>query len=115
MSSTIGLRPSLIAPVLFLGPLYVLFLSGTLPLQRNWSFKSNLYPLFFGLIGLRNHLVVRKILDVAVIGRTENALEAPVTEEVVFRACILAVYHLAGCSQKRMIFLSPLWFGLGES
>lgn len=37
------------------------------------------------------------------------------TEEVVFRACILAVYHMSGASRMRMIFCSPLLFGLGES
>lgn len=42
-------------------------------------------------------------------------LKAPITEEGVFRACILAVYHLAGSSQYKMIFASPLWFGIGAS
>jgi len=39
--------------------------------------------------------------------------QAPITEEVVFRACVLTVYHLAGASRKKMIFLSPLVFGAG--
>ncbi len=42
-------------------------------------------------------------------------LQGPITEEVVFRACILAVYHMAGVSRKKMIFLSPLAFGVGKS
>lgn len=28
---------------------------------------------------------------------------------------MLSVYHMAGCSSKKLVFLSPLWFGLGES
>jgi hypothetical protein len=41
-------------------------------------------------------------------------MQAPITEEVVFRACVLTVYHLAQASKLRMIFLSPLLFGAGE-
>ena len=40
--------------------------------------------------------------------------QGPITEEVVFRACFLAVYHMAGVSRKKMIFLSPLAFGVGK-
>jgi len=41
--------------------------------------------------------------------------QAPITEEIVFRACVIAVYHMSGASTKRMIFLGPLSFGLGMS
>ena len=40
--------------------------------------------------------------------------QAPITEEIVFRACILSAYHLSGPSNLKMIFLAPLCFGLGE-
>lgn len=40
-------------------------------------------------------------------------MQAPITEEVVFRACVLVVYHLAHASRMRMIFLCPLLFGAG--
>lgn len=36
------------------------------------------------------------------------------TEEFVFRACTIAVYHMAGASRTKMIFLTPLLFGFGE-
>jgi hypothetical protein len=39
--------------------------------------------------------------------------QAPITEEIVFRACVLTVYHLADASRMKMIFLSPLVFGAG--
>jgi hypothetical protein len=42
-------------------------------------------------------------------------LQGPITEEIVFRGCILSVYHLASVSMKRMIFLSPLSFGAGAN
>lgn len=44
-----------------------------------------------------------------------HSLQGPITEEVVFRACILAVYHMAGSSRTKMIFLTPLAFGVGMS
>ncbi|KAI0779196.1 hypothetical protein BC629DRAFT_1523164 [Irpex lacteus] len=86
----------LIVFVLYAGPLYVCFLSGSLPFQASWSFKSDVAPIFTTWVGWRNYIV------------------APLTEEVVFRACILAIYHLAGVSSKKLIFLSPLWFGLAH-
>ncbi|KAI0090114.1 hypothetical protein BDY19DRAFT_888247 [Irpex rosettiformis] len=86
----------LIAPVLYAGPLYTSFLSSSLPFQQFWSFESNVKPIFSTWVGWRNCIV------------------APLTEEVVFRACVLAIYHLAGVSSKKLIFLSPLWFGLAH-
>ncbi|EDR01790.1 uncharacterized protein LACBIDRAFT_310467 [Laccaria bicolor S238N-H82] len=44
----------------------------------------------------------------------EEVLYAPITEEIVFRACILSVYHLSGASTLKMIFLAPLAFGLAH-
>ncbi|KAF9220520.1 Abi-domain-containing protein [Gyrodon lividus] len=88
-----NILPHLVTPVLFLGPLYGHFLLGTLPFQRNWSFQDNAVSLLFSLTGMRNYIV------------------APITEEIVFRACVLTVYHLAHASRMRMIFLSPLLFG----
>jgi hypothetical protein len=40
--------------------------------------------------------------------------KAPITEEIVFRSCVIGVMRLANCSWSSMIFLSPLWFGAGE-
>ncbi|KAI0760690.1 hypothetical protein C8Q74DRAFT_1387744 [Fomes fomentarius] len=88
--------PCLIAPVLYLGPLYAGYLTETLPLQRGWSFHRDALTMFTTWVGVRNYVV------------------APITEEIVFRACILAVYHMAGASLSKMIFLSPLWFGFAH-
>lgn len=51
--------PCLITPVLFLGPLYGSWLAGTLPLQRNWSWRWNALPVFLTWLGLRNYIFVR--------------------------------------------------------
>ncbi|KAG0701897.1 CAAX protease self-immunity-domain-containing protein [Suillus ampliporus] len=85
--------PLLITPLLYVGPLYVQFLEKTLPFQEDWNFQDDVLFRFLSIIGLRNYLV------------------APITEEIVFRACVLTVYHLAGASRKKMIFLSPVVFG----
>ncbi|KAN0087830.1 CAAX protease self-immunity domain containing protein [Tylopilus felleus] len=88
-----GILPFFITPLLYLGPLYAHFVRGTLPGQCNWSFQEDLLSFFFSVTGIRNYLV------------------APITEEVVFRACVLTVYHLAQVPRVRMIFLCPLLFG----
>ncbi|KAI0693525.1 hypothetical protein C8T65DRAFT_64049 [Cerioporus squamosus] len=88
--------PCLVAPVLYLGPLYADYLSEALPFQRHWSFRSSVLPMFSTWVGRRNYIV------------------GPITEEIVFRACMLSVYHMAGASRKKMIFLSPLWFGIAH-
>lgn len=85
--------PLVITPLLFSGPLYVQFLEKTLPFQENWGFEKHVVCRFLSIVGLRNYFV------------------APITEEIVFRACVLTIYYLAGASRKKMIFLSPLVFG----
>lgn len=85
--------PLLITPLLFSGPLYAQFLGKTLPFQKDWDFERDVMVRFLSIVGLRNYFV------------------APITEEIVFRACVLTVYHMADASRMRMIFLSPLVFG----
>ena len=53
------LLPCLIAPVLYLGPLYADFLAEELPFQKRFSIKTHLTPAFFTWVGARNHVVVR--------------------------------------------------------
>ncbi|TGZ83364.1 Abi-domain-containing protein [Ascodesmis nigricans] len=43
-----------------------------------------------------------------------NYVVAPITEEIVFRACIVPLQILAGRSSKVVIFVSPLYFGIGH-
>ncbi|KAF8493314.1 hypothetical protein JB92DRAFT_2999951 [Gautieria morchelliformis] len=88
--------PNLLIPLLYSGPLTAQFLSSTLPFQSCWSYKENLRPIFTTWIGLRNFIV------------------APITEEVVFRACLLAVADLSGTSLYHKLFITPLWFGVAH-
>ena len=87
--------PYFVAPILYLGPLYATFLDSKLPFQSRWSWGHDVLPVFNNLVSVRNYFF------------------GPITEELVFRGCVLAVYHLAGLSRNKMIFLSPLLFGLG--
>ncbi|KAL4264712.1 peptidase U48 family protein [Pleurotus pulmonarius] len=87
-----ALLPHLITPLLFLGPLYALYLDFSSPYPATGSFKDVL----FSWQGTRNYVV------------------APITEEIVFRACVLAVYNLSGASKTKMIMLAPLSFGVAH-
>jgi len=91
-----AILPCLIAPALFLGPLYVQFLDRLFPLQKAWSMKYSVVPYVCTWQGWRTVII------------------GPITEEVVFRACILAAYKMAGSSQWKMVYLSPLWFGVAH-
>ncbi|KAH7913367.1 CAAX protease self-immunity-domain-containing protein [Hygrophoropsis aurantiaca] len=89
----ISIYPLLVTPLLFLGPLYGRYLFQSLPLQQRWSFKTDVISFFFSIRGIRNYIL------------------APITEEIVFRACVISVYQSSGASKTRMIFLSPISFG----
>jgi len=95
------LKPSsllayVLVPILFAGPLLSRYLRGALPFQRSWSIQRNVFPKLLTLVGLRNFVI------------------APVTEELLFRSCILAIGRLSGQTNGAMIFLSPLWFGIAH-
>ncbi|KAF9077679.1 hypothetical protein BDP27DRAFT_1208383 [Rhodocollybia butyracea] len=90
------LAPHLVTPLLFLGPLYASFLSSS---SRYDSLAARTRTLFFNWAGLRNYVV------------------APITEEIVFRACVLSVYQLSpklASSKASLVFTTPLNFGLAH-
>ncbi|XP_022090614.1 CAAX prenyl protease 2-like isoform X2 [Acanthaster planci] len=88
--------PLLLTMVLFLGPLYMLLISDTRQLSpvvllpREWLARSK------GMaIAVRNYIV------------------GPVTEEIVFRACMLPL--LVPClGNLRAVFVCPLFFGVAH-
>ncbi|KAJ7472660.1 hypothetical protein FB451DRAFT_1250279 [Mycena latifolia] len=83
-------------PLLFLGPFYASYLASALPGQTNYSLKRDFSDMFSTWIGFRNYVW------------------GPLTEEVVFRACVLAVYSMGGASRRKMIAFAPLVFGLAH-
>jgi len=86
----------LVTPLLFLGPLFGSYLRQELPFQRNWMWETHVVARYFSVYGLRNYWI------------------GPLTEEIVFRACVLSIYHLSGASSKHMICFAPLTFGLAH-
>ncbi|KAF9507444.1 hypothetical protein BS47DRAFT_1373896 [Hydnum rufescens UP504] len=96
-SSPRMILPYLLVPLLYSGPIFTTFLASSLPLQKRWSFKRDVYDAVVSYEGLRNYLI------------------APITEELVFRASIIAVALLSDTSTWRMIFLTPLWFGVAHA
>ncbi|KAM0787853.1 hypothetical protein ACM66B_003906 [Microbotryomycetes sp. NB124-2] len=81
---------------LFAGSLYVSWLTETLPFQRfgKWA---HVKAEFLSLQGLRNFVW------------------GPLTEEVLFRSCIITLSALAGVSRPKLVFLTPLYFGLAHA
>ncbi|SPO31429.1 related to CAAX prenyl protease 2 [Ustilago trichophora] len=90
------LSPLLLTSLLFLGPLYVTYLDGELPFQAHFSFHRDLIHKFTSLTGIRNYLV------------------GPLTEELVFRSCILTPLFFSGVSRSKLIFASPAFFGIAH-
>ncbi|SGY44669.1 BQ5605_C001g00188 [Microbotryum silenes-dioicae] len=82
---------------LFLGSLYVAFLDGSLlPGQRGFRWRK-MKDQFTSLQGIRNYIV------------------GPWTEELVFRSAIISISALGGWYKKQLVFLTPLYFGIGQS
>ncbi|KAJ6455315.1 hypothetical protein C8R47DRAFT_1082768 [Mycena vitilis] len=83
-------------PLLFLGPLYGSYLAGTLPGQAQFSSDQHFFDVLWTWVGFRNYVW------------------GPLTEEVVFRACVLSVYAMSGTMRWKMIAFAPLAFGLAH-
>ena len=80
--------------VLFVGPLYEsIIVDGE---WRGWSFSALKEGLFDNWTGYRNLLI------------------APISEELVFRSLTISVYMLAKVSPTRIVFTTPLIFGLAH-
>ncbi|KAJ3763690.1 hypothetical protein EV360DRAFT_33071 [Lentinula raphanica] len=91
--------PHLVTPLLFLGPLYAKYLSSFSRNRRRGNLSTRTRELFCNLTGLRNYVV------------------APITEEVVFRACVLSMYLLSptlATNQTQLVLTTPLNFGLAH-
>ncbi|KAL8279446.1 hypothetical protein RQP46_008258 [Phenoliferia psychrophenolica] len=80
---------------LFSGSLLVAGLRGELVGVSEWS-KEEAWKEFGGWVGARTYLM------------------GPLTEELVFRSCVVAVSHFAGWSKAQIVFLTPIYFGLAH-
>ncbi|KAI9489545.1 hypothetical protein BDB00DRAFT_607547 [Zychaea mexicana] len=88
--------PVVLTTILFLGPLVQLFFEQSLPFQSNFDFGRDVKNVFLSLLGQRNYVV------------------APMTEEFVFRACMIAILYHAGWSLTSLVYISPMFFGLAH-
>ncbi|KAI7907809.1 CAAX protease self-immunity-domain-containing protein [Cokeromyces recurvatus] len=90
------LRPLVLTCGLFLGPLSIMYFDQELPFQKHFNFKRDVAMNIMSLLGQRNYIV------------------APLTEEFVFRACIISVLKQAAYSRTYLIFVSPFYFGIAH-
>lgn len=88
--------PVLLTSLLYLGPLLTRFLDGQLPFQRQFNFHTDIVERFTSLAGVRNFLV------------------GPATEELVFRASILAPLYFAGVTRAKVVLATPGFFGIAH-
>ncbi|EIW65728.1 hypothetical protein TREMEDRAFT_15682, partial [Tremella mesenterica DSM 1558] len=91
--------PYVLTPILFVGPIYAKWLDSKDQPQPRRSFSQLVQETCedFDLIALRNYVV------------------GPMTEELVFRSCILSVSILGGLSSSTLVFGTPLWFSLAHA
>lgn len=73
-------------------------------------------PLYEYLIAERGLLYFPRDLTQALTSWTgvRNYLVGPLTEEFVFRSCIVPLHVLGGLSVGRIIFVAPLYFGVAH-
>ncbi|GAB5590005.1 CAAX prenyl protease [Umbelopsis nana] len=90
------LLPLALTAILFLGPLFLMYLDQDLIFQANCNFKRDIIDAALSLEGMRNYIV------------------GPLTEEVVFRACVIALLKFAGYSKMYLVFASSLYFGIAH-
>ncbi|EPQ25776.1 uncharacterized protein PFL1_06643 [Pseudozyma flocculosa PF-1] len=88
--------PLLLTATLYCGPLYVSYLEQELPGQAAFNYDRDVASKWRTLQGIRNYIV------------------GPLTEELVFRSCILSIMFYSGASARSMIFASPLYFGVAH-
>ncbi|KAF9429204.1 hypothetical protein BGZ76_001670 [Entomortierella beljakovae] len=87
--------PVVLIAILYMGPILMMFLSNELPFQQTFDWTTHLLYLK-GLIGMRNLVV------------------GPVSEEFIFRGCMVAVVAFSGASTSKLIFALPLVFGIAH-
>ncbi|KAI9466986.1 hypothetical protein BJY52DRAFT_1111410 [Lactarius psammicola] len=100
-----------VTPMLFLGPLYGRYLARDLPFMRPWIFnKPNKNA--FDWISFRNYFIGSDSpMDPYESLIANGFMQAPISEEVVWRSCIVCAYRLAGASNTSIVFFTPISFG----
>ncbi|KAF9174677.1 hypothetical protein BGX21_000418 [Mortierella sp. AD011] len=87
--------PLVLVSVLFMGPILMMFLSNELPFQQTYDWGIQMRYVG-GLTGMRNLVV------------------GPISEEFIFRSCMVAVVAYSGAPSYAIIFGLPLVFGIAH-
>jgi prenyl protein peptidase len=99
-----------VTPALFLGPLYGQYISRDLPFMARCAFNKDT----FNWVGIRNYIVVSASLTIPdELSHHAGPTQGPISEEVVWRSCLISTYRLAGASNTFIIFFTPVSFGCG--
>jgi prenyl protein peptidase len=97
--------------LLFLGPL---FEAGIAEGQwKRWVKLRGLNAVISGWIGWRNYIAVKAPHPLSPYG-CWFVYQGPITEEVLFRSCSVPLLLLSHTSNTKIIFLTPIIFGLAH-
>lgn len=105
--------PLLCTASLFLGPLFTTGLDHRLPGMSAFSWRLDVVGRFSRLQGWRNYVIVRDYASSLFQGTLTLHSQGPITEELVFRSALIATAFLAGRSRRHLIWVTPLYFGIG--
>jgi hypothetical protein len=80
--------------------------------MANWMF--NLKRNVFNWVSIRNYVVVStSSLNIYNHPTMYANVQGPITEELVWRSCLVCAYRLAGASNAFLVFFTPVSFGSG--
>jgi len=90
----VSLFPHLVTPVLFIGPLYARYVGGSLPFQRDWTFREDFVLNFISWQGARNYVLV---------SRASPLLRAQLQNHTAWHVDRIPRKHAAGIKMMRPV------------
>jgi len=107
------LKTFLLVAALFLGPLFESAIcEGN---WRDWIRLRGVGNTLSSSIGWRNYVTVSQMSSSSCRPPTHAyVFQGPLTEEIVFRSVIIAVHILAKVNLTKLVFITPLYFGIAH-
>jgi prenyl protein peptidase len=104
-------KTMLLVAILFTGPLfeYGIVENG----WKDWIRGRGVYEVLSSWMGYRNYIVVR-LLPSRINAIQTHRLQGPVSEELIWRSLIIPLHVVSHFSEKQIIFLTPLYFGIAH-
>ncbi|KAI9718943.1 MAG: hypothetical protein M1812_003828 [Candelaria pacifica] len=107
------IKPTLLTTILFAGPLFEKGIAEGG--WRDWIRGKRVTEVLGGWIGWRNFIAVRRDLFLNLtVPLLIKILQGPITEETVFRSCLIPLHLLAKVSPTHIVFYTPLYFGIAH-